>query len=213
MSNIKSNAIIVLRVIVFMTLLLSSILKAVNIQSFSSEVKLYSDIYLPEWLYIFPRQAAVFVCMLEMMIALMGLKRLYWKVTNVICLLLMSFFLYLTGVNYFNPSLIGSVESCGCFGEFIHMTPLQSFVKSLVLWLITLILTLIDAKHNGHINIRKIIVDSYFYICVVISLALPFYSVQLLDVLERTTYIVGYIILCFILVCIVGYIRGYRKYE
>ena len=43
------------------------------------------------------------------------------------------FFVYLTGVNLFFPTIIGSIETCGCFGELVHFTPVSSFVKSVVL--------------------------------------------------------------------------------
>ena len=51
---------------------------------------------------------------------------------------MLSLFVYLTGVNLFFPTVIGSIESCGCFGELIHFTPLSSFIKSVILLLIAI---------------------------------------------------------------------------
>lgn len=34
---------------------------------------------------------------------------------------------------------MGSIESCGCFGELIHFTPLTSFIKSVVLLMMAIL--------------------------------------------------------------------------
>ena len=51
---------------------------------------------------------------------------------------ILSFFVFLTGVNLFFPTVIGSIEACGCFGELIHFTPLSSFIKSVILLVIAI---------------------------------------------------------------------------
>ena len=59
---------------------------------------------------------------------------------SILSLVMLTFFVWLTGVNLFFPTMFGSVESCGCFGELIHFTPVGSFVKSVVLWVFALVL-------------------------------------------------------------------------
>ena len=34
---------------------------------------------------------------------------------------------------------MGSIESCGCFGELVHFSPLGAFIKSLVLFVVSLV--------------------------------------------------------------------------
>lgn len=62
-------------------------------------------------------------------------------------------FVWLTGVNLFFPTIFGSVESCGCFGELVHFTPVGSFVKSMVLWMLALVLFVL--VHAGFMNNSK----------------------------------------------------------
>ena len=53
--------------------------------------------------------------------------------TGMAFLAMLIFFVYLTGTNLFLPTMMGSIETCGCFGELVHFTPVSSFVKSAVL--------------------------------------------------------------------------------
>ena len=60
----------------------------------------------------------------------------------------MTFFIYLTGVNYLSPTLLGSIESCGCFGELIHFSAKGSFIKTIVLWIIAFITFVSNIKND-----------------------------------------------------------------
>ena len=74
------------------------------------------------------------VILTELLIGIACLVPALRRQANVAAFLALTFFVWLTGDNYFNPSPLGRIESCGCFGELIHFTPLASFIKSLVLW-------------------------------------------------------------------------------
>lgn len=43
----------------------------------------------------------------------------------------------LTAINIFIPSEYGSIESCGCFGEFIHFSSKASLIKTFFIWLLS----------------------------------------------------------------------------
>ena len=51
--------------------------------------------------------------------------------------LVLGYFTYITYLNL--VSLYGQIESCGCFGEVIHLTPAESFYKNVVLLSLSLI--------------------------------------------------------------------------
>ena len=113
------------------------------------------------------------------------------------------FFVYLTGINLFFPSIIGSIESCGCFGELIHFTPIESFVKSVVLWLLSLVLMINSYREHEPWNITKLIKDRYMYICIAVSMVLPFYSLWFFDGWNHTIYVVGFIVLCIVILLVI----------
>lgn len=118
--------------------ILSAVTKAVGLPVFADEMRLYLDIYFGGWL----RDASLFlagmVCLAELLIGIAYLIHALRCYANMVAFLVLTFFVWLTGDNYFNPSPLGQIESCGCFGELIHFTPLASFVKSMILWGITI---------------------------------------------------------------------------
>lgn len=120
--------------------ILSAVTKAVGLPVFADEMRLYLDIYFGGWLRDSSLFLAGMVCLVELLIGIACLVPALRRQANVAAFLALTFFVWLTGDNYFNPSPLGRIESCGCFGELIHFTPLASFIKSLVLWVIALVI-------------------------------------------------------------------------
>lgn len=118
--------------------LLSSLLKAFSINAFEQEVQLYGDVYIGTWVHCYSLEIAVVICIIEGAVALLSLWNRLALVCSLIYLALLLFFTYLTGINLFLPNLLGSIESCGCFGELIHFTPTTSFIKSLTLLILSI---------------------------------------------------------------------------
>lgn len=119
----------------------SGVSKAINIPAFAYEVRMYSDAYLMDGIGYWSQPIAVMVCALEIMVGLLALHTRYMKICSIVMLLMLSFFVWLTGINYFCPSIMGSIESCGCFGELIHFSPLGAFLKSVVFFLFAICIT------------------------------------------------------------------------
>lgn len=131
--------------------IVSCILKTIGIQTFAIEVGDYIDLYMPQWLHGWNLPCAIGVCMIELLVGLLAFWKKFDRWMISLSFLLLTFFVWLTGVNLFFPTIFGSVESCGCFGELVHFTPVGSFVKSVVLWLLTLVLFIevrIDRQHD-----------------------------------------------------------------
>ena len=124
----------IVRLFLALCFLLSSVTKAVNIPAFAMEVRMYSDAYLWEWLRDYATVIAITVCVAEFTVGICALikRAARYALWGMIAMLV--FFVWLTGVNLFFPTVMGSIESCGCFGELIHFSPAGSFVKSLVLF-------------------------------------------------------------------------------
>ena len=118
--------------------ILSSLLKAFSIKAFEQEVQLYGDVYIGTWVNSYSIEVAVFVCVVEGGVALVSLWKRMTFACSLIYLAMLLFFVYLTGTNLFMPNLLGSIESCGCFGELVHFTPMTSFIKSLALLILAI---------------------------------------------------------------------------
>jgi len=143
MKEIHYSFIDVLRFLLGLVFIASSLLKAFSIRTFQMEVDEYIDLYMPWWMHGWDMMCAVGVCVVELVVGLLAFSRRLVKCMSVLSVLMLSFFVWLTGVNLFFPTMYGSVESCGCFGEIVHFTPLGSFIKSVVLWLLALLLLLL----------------------------------------------------------------------
>lgn len=183
--------------------LLSSVLKSVNIHSFALETRMYIDVYMNNWLRPLAMTGAMTVCVIEMLTALLALKKAYRRIITTGFFFMLSFFVYLTGLNLFFPTIMGSIESCGCFGELIHFTPLASFIKSMVLWGLSLLLVVESHRSHDPWNIAKLMRDRYFYISIVVSMVLPLYSFWFFERLNHTGYIIGFVALCIVLSLVV----------
>ena len=127
--------------------ILSAITKVFSLKVFGGEVMLYLEIYFNGCLSDYSIHVAGLVCLAELTTGIFYLLPKLSRYANLAGLAALSVFIYLTGDNYFNPSVAGRIESCGCFGELIHFTPLQSFIKSCVLWVIALICMVSGKNH------------------------------------------------------------------
>ena len=211
------------RVIISFVFLLSSVLKALNINSFALETRLYLDAYFWNlksvvsglWgAFRIDMVGAVGVCVIEMLLALLAIRCEYRRVASVGFCLMLTFFVYLTGVNLFSSTIMGSIESCGCFGELIHFSPLASFIKSVVLWLLSLVLLFCTFKSNTPWNVGKLFKDMYLYICIASSLVLPLYSLWFFETSGHAMYVFGFIVVCIMLAaCICVKLRSMSNEE
>ena len=119
--------------------LLSAVAKMMGLDAFGGEVRLYLDTYFNGLLSDYSLCVAGLICMAELLAGICCLVPSCRRYVHLAIFALLTLFIYLTGDNYFHPSATGRIESCGCFGEWIHFTPLGSFIKSSVLWGIALV--------------------------------------------------------------------------
>jgi|GEM_PF-5230163 len=121
------------RYLLAIVLLVSGTSKCLYLHGFSVEVSQYSELYVSSALMPFSSQIAIFICCIEIVLGLFLLLTRFIVLSTSITSMLMLFFLYLTGVNYFFPTSLGRIESCGCFGELVHFSAKGAFIKTLIL--------------------------------------------------------------------------------
>jgi len=137
----KCNILIIVSKYLFaIIMLLSGISKLFYINGFSIEVSQYLELYISSIYVPWSYHISVFVCCIEIMLGIMLLIPKWSLISLLSLFILMSFFLYLTGINYLKPTVLGSIESCGCFGELIHFSAKGSFIKTVLLWTIIAII-------------------------------------------------------------------------
>ncbi|MBQ7237356.1 MAG: hypothetical protein IJS20_01045 [Bacteroidales bacterium] len=177
--------------------ILSGVAKAFNIGSFAYEVRLYADAYFWDGLAYWATPIAVLVCTAEIFFGLLALRQDYSRVCSVVFFVLLTFFSWLTAVNYFAPSLFGSIESCGCFGELIHFSPLASFVKSAVMWIVATY-CLFESLQRGDTWFIKTNSSEKRVIAIAscTSFLLPLFSLYTIEIMEHIIYSILYFAIC-----------------
>ena len=185
-----------LRITLGVCFILSGVMKAVNVYSFAQEIRLYVEAYMDSFCVQWTVELAVLICAIETITGLLALRKKYEPIVAVIFLGMMSFFVWLTGMNLFCPSLMGSIESCGCFGELIHFSPLASFVKSVVLWMMAIGCWVLGIRCWKMVPLKNILTDCKMYVALTTGALPPLYSYFCFENMEHGYYVTGYIALC-----------------
>ena len=195
-----------LRITLGVCFILSGVIKAVNVYSFAQEIRLYIEAYMDSCFVKWSMEIAVVICAIETVTGLLALRKRYEPIVAIIFLGMMSFFVWLTGFNLFCPSLMGSIESCGCFGELIHFSPLASFVKSIVLWGMSVGCWVLGVRcwktgdrcflGGDSCWIKHFVSDRKTYMTCLVGVLPAMYSYLFFENMEHGWYLAGYIALC-----------------
>lgn len=102
---------------------------------FASDFAGFFELFVPYALVI-----ALLVIVMEVVLGVALLINYQMKLMSWVLLLLMVFFTFLTGYS----AILNKVTDCGCFGDFIKLTPWQSFNKDLILMVFVLIIFVVQ---------------------------------------------------------------------
>ena len=119
------------------TFTLSSIFKCIGLKTFALTVNDFCAFLGLNVLYGYGMLLAIIICSVELALGIAAFIPKLREYVVWLYLVVMGYFSYIT---YFNlVSLYGQIESCGCFGEVIHLTPAESFYKNVVLLFFSMI--------------------------------------------------------------------------
>lgn len=181
----KNGIIWFCRIVVGLLFIFSGLIKINDPLGFSYKLEEYFEVFHITFLNGFAVGIAIILCSLEIILGfalLIGVraKQVAWGL-----LLLIIFFSFLT----FYSAYFKVVQTCGCFGDAIPLTPWQSFSKDLILLLLILVLfknrDTIKPIFNDKIN------DQLLVASVVISLGLGVYTYSSLPVIDFLPYKIG----------------------
>ena len=118
-------------VVLGIVFILSSIFKWIGLKTFAITIDGFCTFLGYDMLYGHGLILAVVVCTGEMILGIAALVPRTRKYAMWLMLPVMMYFTYITYLNMMD--MYGQIESCGCFGEVIHLTPSESFYKNIVL--------------------------------------------------------------------------------
>ena len=175
----------VCRLLVGLLFIFSGLIKINDPLGFSYKLQEYFEVFHITFLDGLALYIAVILCALEIILGfalLIGVrgKQVAWGL-----LLLIIFFAFLT----FYSAFFKVVQTCGCFGDAIVLTPWQSFIKDLFLLLLIIILFKHRTKINPLFNSKTS--DGLLIIAIVLSVGVGLYTYNFLPILDFLPYKVG----------------------
>lgn len=173
------------RIAVGLLFIFSGLIKANDPLGFSYKLEEYFEVFHMTWLNGFALSMAIILCALEMILGfalLVGARavKVVWGL-----LLLIIFFAFLT----FYSAYFKVVQTCGCFGDAIPLTPWQSFSKDMVLLLLVLVLFINRKSIKPLANAKA--GDNLLIGAAVVSVGFGLYTYNFLPVVDFLPYKVG----------------------
>src|ERR1700735_3076435 len=173
------------RIFVGLLFIFSGLIKINDPLGFSYKLQEYFAVFHILFLNSSALAIAIILCSLEITLGfalLIGLRpvKVAWGL-----LLLIIFFAFLT----FYSAFFNVVQTCGCFGDAIVLTPWQSFSKDLFLLLLILVLF----RHRKSITpvfVSKI-GDRFLMGAAIVSVCMGLYTYNFLPVVDFLAYKVG----------------------
>jgi len=113
----------------------SAVVKLVDPVGFSIKLGDYFDVFNMPFLKPTTQFLSFIILVLELIIGVALLFNARKKLTYFLLLGMIIFFTILTGVSH----IFNVVQDCGCFGDFLKITPKTSFIKDLILLAVILL--------------------------------------------------------------------------
>ena len=138
-----------------------------------------------EWLEAVALPLAMFIVVLEIVLGILTITGTKMKKVSFLLLALIIFFTFLTFASW----KWELVKSCGCFGDFIPLTPFQSFIKDIILLVLILPIVLASGKIESiltPVGDRLTIFSSF-----VVFFLFTFYAYNHLPYSDHRAYKVG----------------------
>ncbi len=126
------------RILVGALFIFSGFIKANDPDGFAYKLEEYFNVFGTQFLSPISIYISILACILEVFVGIMLLIGLWRNFTTWLLLFMILFFSFLT----FYSAYFEVVQDCGCFGDFLKLTPWESFGKNAILLALILILFL-----------------------------------------------------------------------
>lgn len=181
----RTKLVWICRILVGLLFIFSGLIKINDPLGFSYKLQEYFEVFHITFLDSLALVIAIVLCTLEIVLGfalLIGVRAVSvaWGL-----LLLIIFFGFLT----FYSAYFKVVQTCGCFGDAIPLTPWQSFSKDMVL--LALVSVIFVNRRNIKPLFGKQTGDRALYASIIIALGIGFYTYSFLPVIDFLPYKVG----------------------
>lgn len=166
--------------------ILSGVSKAIDTFGLSIKLGEYFSAMGLDFLRIFDNAGAILLPSIELMVGFMLLSGISRRLTAWLAFIGMSFFTLLTlWLAIFNP-----VSDCGCFGDLVHLTNWETFLKNLI-FLPFAIIFFSARKSQRAFDPSPLRTAVTYIVLVPVSLSLSLYSYSYLPPIDPTPFRIG----------------------
>lgn len=180
---------ILCRIITGCVFILSGFVKAVDPLGFAYKISEYLDNFGLDVFNKLVNAISVLLCGFELFIGICLLCGIFKKLASFLSVGFMSIFTIVTLYLVILPE--GIIDDCGCFGEAIRLTNTQTFIKNIILLLLS-IFYCIYVKYNSVSNTqtknKQILLGAYI---VILSITIPLYSFLYLPPFDFMPFNIG----------------------
>jgi len=181
------------RILVGALFIFSGLVKAIDPLGLAYKMQEFFEVWaadgyfksLMDWLHVYATGFSIFMITLEVVLGVALLIGWQKKLTTWLLFLLTLFFTFLTSYVLFS----GKIRACGCFGDCIPLTPIQTFTKDIILTV--LIITLLFGQKYIQPLFKKMIGAVIVLLSIVAVLWLQFYVLKHLPVKDCLPYKIG----------------------
>jgi uncharacterized membrane protein YphA (DoxX/SURF4 family) len=138
------TAVNIARILVGCLFIFSGLVKAIDPLGLAYKMQEFFEVWAREgymkgmmmWLYDYALWFSLIMITLEVILGVALLLGWRTRLVSWLLLLLMLFFTFLTSYVLFS----GKIKACGCFGDCIPLTPMQTFTKDIILLILVLLI-------------------------------------------------------------------------
>jgi len=135
-SKTRNTGLLIIRLVVGILFIFSGLIKANDPLGLSYKMQEFFEAWHMVYLNVYALPLALIMNVFEVLAGVAIIIGWRIRLFSWLLLLLIIFFAFLTGYATYS----GKFKSCGCFGDCLPLTPLQSFVKDLILLVLIIIL-------------------------------------------------------------------------
>jgi uncharacterized membrane protein YphA (DoxX/SURF4 family) len=182
MAKNKSISLLIIRWIVGLLFIFSGLVKANDPLGLSYKMQEFFEVWNLHFLNDYTLLFSLVMNVFEVLAGVAVIIGWRMKLFSWLLLLLIIFFSFLTGYALFS----GKIKTCGCFGDCLPLTPAQSFIKDIILFVLILILFIYRRQIIS--SVKQFTAIGLLLLCVVSVSYLQWYAMKHLPLVDCLPY-------------------------
>lgn len=171
-----------LRIVVGALFIFSGLVKAIDPYGLSYKMDEFFEVWEWYWMMPYSLPLAILMIAFEIIAGAALLLGYAYRLFSFLLLGLIIFFTFLTSYVLFS----GKIKECGCFGDCIPLTPIQTFTKDVVLLIMGLVLVIFRNRISPVFG--KTVNNALMAIVVVFSFGIQWYAWKHLPIVDCLPY-------------------------